>query len=262
MSLEAVAVVKVPPAEVDRALAAAPSETEGLGARRGADGEAYPVRPLEDATAVHLGVQMTAAPEQIAERIRSALGELLDRHAHPRGVPVYPASYAPEATTFDALVDELGEAADWISLDAPAPADPFAALASALGGAGIDIEALSHQLHGQDPSELMQQAMGLAQQLAESGQLGEVQRAMMDMMGGLPIDPEALMVESGVDVEAMRELLDDPESLDRLGLSPEQLEALFERTGGDPRAALEELGLSPEAVAQLAGKTDGSDDQS
>jgi hypothetical protein len=165
---------------------------------------------------------------------------------------VYPASYAPEATTFDALVEELGEAADWIRLEAPAPADPFAALTSALGGAGVDLDALAGQLQGQDPNALMQQAMGLAQQLAESGQLGDVQRAMMDMMGGVGMDPEALLVQSGVDVEAMREMLGDPATLERLGLSPEQLEQLYERTGGDPAAAMQQLGLSPEAIAELA----------
>jgi thiamine monophosphate kinase len=172
-------------------------------------------------------------------------------------VPVYPASYAPAATTFDALVDELGEAADWVRVagaEEPAPQDPFAALTSALGGAGVDLESLAGQLQGQDPNALMQQAMGLAQQLAESGQLGDVQRAMMDMMGGLGMDPQALLVESGVDVEAMREVLEDPSTLERLGLSPDQLEQLYQQTGGDPRAAMAQLGLSPEQIAEIAGQ--------
>jgi hypothetical protein len=113
----------------------------------------------------------------------------------------------------------------------------------------------------------MQQAMGLAQQLAESGQLGDVQRAMMNMMGGVGTDPEALLAQSGVDVEAIREVLDDPAALERLGVSPAQLEQLYEQTGGDPQAAMKQLGLSPEAIAKLAGKTesrgadDGEDDE-
>lgn len=241
MSLEAVAAIKVPPADVKATLAA---------------GE-HPVAELEDATVVRLGVKLTeASPEQLASRLHELLGGLLDRHDHPRGVPVFPASYAPEATTFDALVEELGEAADWIAIDQPAEDDPMAAMAGLLGGAGVDLAALQQQMASGDPSALMDTALQLAQQLADSGKLGEVQQAMAGMMGG--VDPREMLERSGIDVGAIERRVAslDAETLQRLGVSPEQMRRALEEAGGDPRAALERLGL-PAATGDDDG--DGGD---
>lgn len=233
MTLEAVAAVKVPPAEVKEALAS--SE--------------HRVVALDDAAAVHLGVKMTeASPEQLAGRLRALLGDLLDRHDHPRGVPVYPASYAPDVKTFDALVEELGEAADWISLDdEPEAEDPMAAMAGLLGGAGVDLEALQQQMMGGDPNALMESAMNLAQQLADSGKLGELQEAMSGMLGG--VDPREMLAQSGVDVAAIEQQVAsmDAATLERLGVSPERMKQALEESGGDPEAALAKLGIGGEA---------------
>lgn len=230
MTLEAVAAVKVPPSEVKEALSSS-------GQR---------VVALEDGAAVHLGVKMTeASPAQLAARLRELLGDLLDRHDHPRGVPVYPASYAPDVKTFDALVEELGEAADWVPIaEEDGEEDPMAAMAGLLGGAGVDLGALQQQMMGGDPNALMESAMQMAQQLADSGKLGELQEAMSGMFGGM--DPREMLAQSGIDVSEIEQRVAamDEETLERLGVSPERMRRALEETGGDPQAALEKLGLT------------------
>ncbi|HJL16439.1 MAG TPA: Clp protease N-terminal domain-containing protein [Sandaracinaceae bacterium LLY-WYZ-13_1] len=244
MSLEAIAVVKIPPAEVRRALEAMP------------EAERPAVRALDDATAVPLGMDLTASPDALGARLRELLGDALDAHGSPKGVPLHPASHVPEATSYDAVVEELGAGADWIPSDALAPAeateDPFAALSGALSGAGVDLNALAGQVQGQDPNALMETAMGLVQQLAQSGQLEDVQQAMMQSMGGMGMDPSALLARSGVDLEQLQRMAQDPATLERLGVSPEQLEEAFRQTGGDPQAALAKLGVTPEKLAAVA----------
>ena len=228
MSLEALAALKIPAADVRAALPADVKATE-----------------LDDGVVVALGVKLTEAePEELAARLRQLVGNALDAHDHPRGVPVYPASYAPEATTFDALVEELGEAADWISVeDEPDAGDPMAAMAGLLGDAGVDLGALQAQMASGDPNALMESAMQLAQQLADSGKLGEVQQAMAGMMGGM--DPREMLAQSGIDVAALEQKVAsmDPATLQQLGVSRESVERALAETGGDPRAALEKLGL-------------------
>lgn len=235
MTLEAVAAIKVPPGEVKAKVA--PSGQRVLA--------------LDDAAAVHLGVKMTeASPEALAARLRELVGdELLARHEHPRGVPVYPASYAPDASTFDALVEELGEAADWIRVDEDAAEeDPFAAMAGLLGGAGVDLEALQQQAASGDPNALMQSAMQLAQQLADSGKLGELQEAMSGMLGG--VDPRELLAQSGISAEELERRVGalDPAALEELGVDQDTLERALAESEGDPAEALRRLGLDPAAT--------------
>ena len=85
--------------------------------------------------------------------------------------------------------------------------------------------------------------MQLAQKLADSGKLGEVQQAMAGMMGGM--DPREMLAQSGIDVAALEQRVAsmDPATLQQLGVSRESVERALAETGGDPRAALERLGL-------------------
>lgn len=235
MTLEAIAAVKIPPSEVRKV-------KEKLAS------SGHRVVALADGAAVHLGLKLTeASGGQLVARLRELLGDLLDQHDHPRGVPVYPASYAPDVTTFDALVEELGEGADWVALDAgDAEQDPMAAAAGLLGEAGVDLEALQRQMASGDPNALMESAMGLAQQLADSGKLGEMQQAMAGMLGGR--DPREMLAQSGIDVAALEQQVAtmDAATLQQLGVSPEQMRQALQETGGDPRAALEKLGVRVE----------------
>lgn len=244
MSLEAVAAIKVPAADVKAALQT--SE--------------HSVATLEGGAVVYLGAKLTeASPQELAGRLRQLLGDLLDRHDDPRGVPVFPASYTPEATTYDALVKELGEAADWIPLaEEPADDDPMAAMAGLLGGAGVDLGALQQQMASGDPNALMESAMQLAEQLAASGKLGEVQQAVAGMMGGM--DPQQMLAQSGIDLADLERQITsmDPATLERLGVSPEHMQRALEEAGGDPRAALEKLGVTGLPPRPPGDEPDGS----
>ena len=214
MSLEAIAILHVPPAAVQAALPAAEQ-----GARTAVNGESLEPRPLEDATLIPLGVSLTAAPEALAERARALLGDLLEAHGEERGIPVFPASHELEASTWAAAMEELGEAADWVRVARPAPeaafdpmammgalGDPSALLGQAqhmLGGA--DPAQLLAQLGSEDPGALMQQAMQMMGQLAESGQLSGLMSAFSDAMppGGIEQAMQG-MAAGELDLDALK----------------------------------------------------------
>ena len=226
MSLNAVALLQIPPSVVLDALPAAP---DAPGKRAAKNGLAVTVDTFEDAAAVHLGCSLAQEPEALRDRLLLLLGDLLSAHADPRGVPIFPDSYTPTATRWAELTLELGEAADWVRV-APA-ADPMAAmfgagvpdLASLMGGMGgmPDMQAMAAQMGGMDPASMMEQAMKMAQQMAADGSLASL---LGSMGGAMPSSPEEAMraLESakgsfgGTDIDALAAqaqamLADNPE---------------------------------------------------
>ncbi|MCU0691728.1 MAG: hypothetical protein MUF54_10030 [Polyangiaceae bacterium] len=192
--MKAVAIVRVDPAVVKEALAAAPKEaSEALGGagfdvRLGDDDRPHKLLYFEDATAIHLGMGMEeASADAVAGALEAALGGLLGMHDDPRGVPVYPDTYALDGRTWAQVAEELGDAADWVPIGVTEViADPMAELLGDWGPGAADLSRLTAQLQGQDPGVVMRQAMQMAQQLAASGALHDIQRAMEQMMQGPP----------------------------------------------------------------------------
>lgn len=229
--MNAIAVLKVSPSVV---FAALPEEG---GARRAKSGEAVTVEALEDAVKVHLGVSLASEPEALAARMHELLGELLDLHEPTRGVPVYPDSHALAAKKWNEVVDELGEAADWIPVQA---ADPMQALMGGMGG--MDLGAMMQQMGG-DPEALMQQAMQMAQQLAQSGDLGDLTK-MMGGMGGAG----GQMPDLGALANQAREMIEkDPGLEQRLQQQVEQMGGI-DAMSAQAEAMLEQ---NPELAAKL-----------
>ncbi|MEC7521037.1 MAG: hypothetical protein VYE22_14270 [Myxococcota bacterium] len=235
--MNAIAVLKVSPSVV---FAALPEEN---GARRAQNGETVKIEPLEDAVKVHLGVSLTSEPEALAERMDDLLGELLDLHEPTKGVPVYPDSHALAATKWNEVVDELGAAADWIPVQAE---DPMQALLGGMGG--MDLGAMMQQMGG-DPAALMQQAMQMAQQLAQSGDLGDLTKMMGGMQGGQMPDLGAL-------ADQARDMIEKDPGLEQ------RLQQQMEQMGGlDAMSAQAEamLAQNPELAEKLRTQLGRSD---
>ena len=222
--MNAIAVLKIDAELVRQALPALEGDL-----RRGANGEPVRVRALDNATLVHLDAPLTEDPRVLGALLVMKVGQVLAAHDEPRGVPVYPESYALEAKTWDAALAELGDGADWIPLDAGAPQMPD--LSAMLGpDATAQLAGFAEQLQGEGGAAMLQQAMAMAQQLAQSGALAEMAQKMsgaqtpeeaMSQMGG---DPGAL---GGLDLGAMM-----AQAQSMLAANPDLERQLREQLGG------------------------------
>ncbi len=224
MSMNAIAVLKIDPELVTAALPALEGER-----RRGANGEPVRVRALTNAALVHLDAPLAEDPEVLGALLAMKLGDVLAAHGEPRGVPVYPESYALAATSWDAAVEELGDGADWIPLPDAKPALPD--LSAMLGpGGAAQLAGFAQQLQTEDGAAMLQQAMQMAQQLASSGALADLAKKMSgaaspeEALRGAGADPVAL---GGLDLGAMM-----AQAQSMLAANPDLERQLREQLGG------------------------------
>ena len=235
MSLSALAVLRIPPTVVRDALPAAGDDAD---LRTAANGDALRIRALSDSTVIELGISLASEPDAIAARLKALLGDLLDVHDAER-VPVYPSSHTLAAGTWNDVVDELGEAADWIPVRAAA-VDPFGGLMGGFpgmgGGQAPDMAAMAAMFQGGDASALLEQAMQMAQQLADSGAFADFAKNMAAPAGNASTNPQ-----------------DPRAALEQLGVSSAQLDAMgldLDKLATDAKAMLEK---NPELEQKLRG---------
>lgn len=197
MTKQAVAIVHVDAGTVRSVLApAAGSEDQ----RVGANGESFRIVALDDATLVHLGIGIGSEPEELAERLHALLGDVLERHEEARGVPVYPSSYALEARTWAAAVEELGEAADWVKVYED-EGDGMADMLSAFGLDPKDVAEMQKQLQGPGGQDMFAAALEAARALSEQGAFNDIAERMRQMGA---VDPSALAAGmGGLDLDAL-----------------------------------------------------------
>jgi len=230
MGINAVAVLRIEPSVVEQALVAGADE----GMRVGANGEPVKVRPLGNATLVHLGASIAQDPASLGQRLQALLGEVLVAHDEPRGVPLFPESYSLNAQSWDDAVAELGDGAEWIPLPQAQPQMPdLGAMLGAMGG----MDALSEQLQGAGGAAMLEQAMAMAQQLAQSGALDGLAQQLQgaqspeDALQKMGAPPDAL---GGLDLGAMA-----AQAQQMLAGNPDleqQLRGAFERQAEAPDA--------------------------
>jgi len=228
MSIQAVAILHVHPNKVKAALDPGPEgarrdlEGDHFDVVEGHDGKTYVIESFEDATALHLGIPLGHDdPEVMGTLVAVAVGDIIDDHDEPRGVPLYPDNYRPKARTWEGLLDEIGDALDWAPIEGPEVVDPMGMPGMMPGGMGPgaeDLASMASQMQAMLPPEMLQQAMQMAQQLAGSGSLADVERAMKQMMGPMPGSGEA---SAGMDFQTIarqaQQMLDaNPEMKERL----------------------------------------------
>jgi hypothetical protein len=236
MSMQAVAIVRIDAGSVRGALASAGGEDQ----RVGANGEAFRIVALDDATLVHLELGIGSEPSELAARIRELLGELLDQHDEPRGVPVYPSSYALQARTWAAAIEELGEAADWVKVEEQLPG--LAGMGDMLRAFGLDAGDLAemgkHLAAPGGNEDVFAAAMRAAQEMSERGAFKDLAERMRGM--GIGDDPQKLLEQMG-----------GASGLG--GMGGLDLEALT-------RQAQRMLNENPELAEQLSKALEGADD--
>jgi hypothetical protein len=107
MGIEAIALVKLTPAQIDAAFPAKGSE------RPGADGKPLKLIALEDAVLLILGVSFDIEPEEAGYEVRKRLGSALDAHDDARGILIVPDKARPRSKTYADAVAEVGELGFW-----------------------------------------------------------------------------------------------------------------------------------------------------
>ncbi|PKN48236.1 MAG: hypothetical protein CVU63_05680 [Deltaproteobacteria bacterium HGW-Deltaproteobacteria-20] len=220
MAIRAVALVHIDPSRVKVALDPGPAEERAklkddrMDVVEGADGNVYFIEAFEDATAIRMGFALGhAEPEVMGTLVAAALGDLVDEHDDPRGIPLFPETYRPKARSWSALLDEIGEALDWAPIEGTEVMDAGFDMGALQQG---DLMSMVAQMQAQMSPQMLEQAMQMAQRLAEGGGMDELQRAMQQMMPdmsslqGMPMDMEAMARQAQQMLEA------DPELQQRL----------------------------------------------
>src|SRR5262245_46411414 len=68
---------------------------------------------LEDACLVPTAARFASEPDELGLALRMRLGPLIDAHDDTRGIFMISDIANPRATTYDGIVDEIGEAGVW-----------------------------------------------------------------------------------------------------------------------------------------------------
>lgn len=185
MSMQAAAIVRIDAQSVRAALASAGEEKVRIEA-------------LDDATIVDLGIGLGSEPEELAARLRALLGDVLDAHEDPRGVPVYPSTYSLQARAWDAAVEELGEAADWVKVaEGGAMAADVANVLSAFGLDPSDVAQMEKAFTGGEDGDVFAAAVRAAREMAERGVFKDLAERMRSM--GVEQDAQKALERAGAD---------------------------------------------------------------
>ncbi len=201
MSKNAAAIVRISPDRI-RATFIASEGDESV--RVGASGAPFRMVALEDATVVDLESPIAAEPDEHAARLVMLLGDLLEAHEEPRGVPIFPSSYELGARTWDAALEELGEAADWVRFD-----EKPASVADLLGAFGLgnaDMSSMQDALANMDQSALLSSALQMAQQMVQREDFADMAKRMRDLSASAPEDPLAALRAQGGRMEGFPDM--------------------------------------------------------
>lgn len=142
------------------------------------------VSALEDGLLVTTGLSMRSLePDQLAAALASRLGDALAAHDDQRGVFVFPSVVQPKAQSYDAVIDEVAEAGEWLPVEA---AD--------VGPAGApDLEALMGGMMQAFGPQLMEMARGMMEQNPDLA--SQLQGGPMDL-GSLAEKAQKLMKDN------------------------------------------------------------------
>jgi len=140
---------------------------------------------LDDALIVHTGASFATEPEQLAEALAGLVGQAaLAQHDDPRGILFIPDVAAPQARSYDAVVEEVGEGGVWAApaLFRSRAEEPRASTASY--EQAPDFGALLGNVLAQLPPSLLSAASAAAQ--GDRGALDAVSAQMQALLGSSP----------------------------------------------------------------------------
>lgn len=226
MGMEAIALVKLTPAQIDAAFPAKGAD------RPGADGKPLKLVALEDSVLVLLGTSFDLEPDEAGYEVRKRLGDAIDAHDDSHGILIVPDKARPKSKRYADAVEEVGDLGFWAKKVAkdfvPAmrtkaadvdedvkktvpDSNPFASL---MGGFSPDIMAQAQaMLSSPDGANLFAEAQKqVAAMMAQPGGMDALAKGLSDALGA-----------QGLDGDALKALM--PEKMP----SPEEMQAMFEK---------------------------------
>jgi len=234
MGIEAIALVKLTPAQIDAAFPAKGAE------RPGADGKPLKLVALEDAVLLVLGVSFDMEPDEAGYEVRKRLGAALDAHDDARGILIVPDKARPRSKTYADAVEEVGDLGFWakkVAADFAPKARPKrvevdeditatlkddntlgaqlqALLGSGFPGISPDMMAQAQaMLNSPDGANIFAEAQKqVAAMMAQPGGFDALAKGLSEALGAQGLDPDALM---GLMPEKMP--------------TPEEMQAMFEQ---------------------------------
>ncbi|MFO0561099.1 MAG: hypothetical protein U0269_23975 [Polyangiales bacterium] len=240
MGIEAIALVKLTPAQIDAAFPAKGAE------RPGADGKPLKLVALEDAVLLVLGVSFDMEPDEAGYEVRKRLGAALDAHDDSHGILIVPDKARPRSKKYADAVDEVGDLGFWakkVAADFVPKARPkrdeveeditatlkddntlgaqLQALLGGSGGGGGGFPGIS--------PDMMAQAQAMLSSPDGANIFAEAQKqvaAMMAQPGGFDALAKGLseaLGAQGLDPDALKGLM--PEKMP----TPEEMAAMFEQ---------------------------------
>jgi hypothetical protein len=213
MSMDAVALLRLPLEKVTEALGRAQAPEGGPTGAVWLEGPERPVAfvALDDGVLLFSGVALQDVElEVLGEGLRDLLGALLDQHDDERGVLIFPERARPaDATSYDAIAEEAGDLGDWVT--------PPSEMTIETPGMPPGLEDMMGQMMGAlgaDPSQMgglwAQAQKMMANPEMQSELMGAAQAMMGKMQGQQGLDLSSLASQA-------QELMgDDPELVERL----------------------------------------------
>ena len=216
MAIRAVALVHIDPSRVKAVLDPGPEQERAsisddrMDVVEGADGNVYFIEAFGDATAFRMRFALGhTEPDVAGTLIAAALGDLMDEHDDPRGVPLYPETYRPKSRCWDEFMDEFGEAFEWVPIDGEDEEEDQP-------GVDVfqqtDLMSMVSQMQTQMTPQFLEQAMYMAQGLFEQDGMEELREAVKAMVPGVaprtvspqgePVDIATVLREAGRMLEA------------------------------------------------------------
>lgn len=244
MGIEAIALVKLTPAQIDAAFPAKGAE------RPGADGKALKLVALEDSVLILLGTSFDMEPDEAGYEVRKRLGAALDSHDDSRGILIVPDKARPRVKKYADAVEEVGDLGFWakkVSADfKPAPRakreepadDDMRATLRDDNTIGAQLQAMMGGFGGGGGApggfpafspDMMAQAQAMLSSPDGANIFAEAQKqvaAMMSQPGGFDALAKGLseaLGAQGLDADALKGLM--PEKMP----TPEEMQALFEQ---------------------------------
>ena len=119
MSVDAVAVLSIPAAELRKRFAPIEKVEAGIEQGTSAGGEPFVFQPIRGGVLVHTAVSYEWSDADLVERLRVLLGDQLSRHSEKRGILVFPDAGEPEGRSYSVIVRELGANGRWLKRAGP-----------------------------------------------------------------------------------------------------------------------------------------------
>ncbi|HEX5655732.1 MAG TPA: hypothetical protein VFX59_00995 [Polyangiales bacterium] len=132
------------------------------------------VQTLSDGVILHTQLDFSSDPEDLSMALANSVGEALFTHEDPRGIFFIPSVAAPKATSYDAVIAEVGEGGVW----GPSPAQ----LAESVQQ--TDFGELLGGMLAQLPPSLMSSAQAAIS--GDRGALDAMTSQLQAMLGGSP----------------------------------------------------------------------------